>query len=226
MEMFNGSNVISEESNLNNTLIKTFFRMFLGVFATAIIALFTYTSGLYLETISFYPILAIAEVAVVLIFSLCFRKLPAAVVTILYFVYAIINGFTLSSIFAIYDMTSISYAFFGCSGLFGALALYGYTTKKDISKFGTICMFGLGIGLIVSIVNLFIGSTMIDLALDWIILAFFCGITMYDMQKVKNASEYLGAEREKMYVYFAMDLYLDFINMFLRILSLFAKRRD
>ena len=116
--------------------------MTLGLLATAIIAFFTYKTGFYIDvltTIS-YPILAVIELVVVVVFSLAFRKLPPLVVTILYYVYAILNGVTMSIIFAAYDIGTISLAFFVTAFLFGGLALYGYTTKRDISKLSTICM--------------------------------------------------------------------------------------
>lgn len=221
-------NVIVEPSNLNECLIQTFFRMALGLLATAIIAFFTYKTGFYIDvltTIS-YPILAVIELVVVVVFSLAFRKLPPLVVTILYYVYAILNGVTMSIIFAAYDIGTISLAFFVTAFLFGGLALYGYTTKRDISKLSTICMVGLIIGIIVSIINIFIGNTIVDIILDWAMLIVFCGLTAYDLYKIKSGQLQVDINPEKMYVYYAMDLYLDFINIFIRLLSIFGRRRD
>ena len=110
--------------------------------------------------------------------------------------------------------------------LFGGLALYGYTTKRDISKAGPILMVALVVGLIFSLINLFIGSSMIDIALDWIMLAVFAGLTIYDMNKIKSMEQVVEYETEKLYIYGAMQLYLDFINMFIRILSILGRRRD
>ncbi len=224
MEMYSDNqNVITAT---NDSVIKTFFRMFLGLFATALISFITFATGAYETMIMYYPVLAIAEIVVVLVFSLAFRKMSPTAVTVLYFLYAILNGVTMSSIFAAYEISTIFYAFSTTSLLFGGLALYGYTTKKDITKFGTICLWGLVVGVIVSVVNLFLGSSMVDIALNWIMLIIFCGLTIYDMNKIKYLQEYGEHDAEKMYVYCAMDLYLDFINIFLRILQLFAKRRD
>lgn len=221
-------NVIVEPSNLNECLIQTFLRMALGLLATAIIAFFTYKTGFYIDvltTIS-YPILAVIELVVVVVFSLAFRKLPPLVVTILYYVYAILNGVTMSIIFAAYDIGTISLAFFVTAFLFGGLVLYGYTTKRDISKLSTICMVGLIIGIIVSIINIFIGNTIVDIILDWAMLIVFCGLTAYDLYKIKSGQLQVDINTEKMYVYYAMDLYLDFINIFIRLLSIFGRRRD
>ena len=219
MEFYNEENSVIQGKNI--TITKTFTRMFLGLALTAFTSYLTYSSGLFL-TIP-YGLLAIIEIAVVLIFSLAFRKLSSTAVTILYFAYAILNGITMSTIFAVFDMTSISSAFLISALLFGGLALYGYTTDKDMTKFANIFMVGLIIGLIASVINLFIGSTMIDIILDWVILLIFCGLTAYDMQKMRLISGEV-ADKEKLYVYFAMQLYLDFINLFLRILSITSRR--
>ena len=214
--------------DMNNIAIKVFFRMFLGLLATGLVALYTYKSGLYISMIfgGAYRLLAILEVGIVLLFSWLFRKLSPTVVTILFYSYAFINGLTLSVIFAIFEIESIFLAFFATALLFGVLALYGYYTKKDLTKFGTILTVTLIVGFIVSLINLFIGNSMLDIALDWVMLFVFCGLTIYDMKKIQNMSQIIEYNSEKLYIYGAMELYLDFINIFLRILSLFAKRRD
>ncbi|MBQ9658595.1 MAG: Bax inhibitor-1/YccA family protein [Clostridia bacterium] len=223
MEEFN-SDVIYEVKNQNHFIIKTFYRMFLGLLATAFAAFYTYKSGIYMQIP--YGVLAIVELAVVLIFSFLFKKLSPTVVTILFFAYAFINGATFGVIFAIYDMSTISLAFFATSILFGGLAFYGYKTNKDITKFGTILLVALIVGLIVSIINLFIGSELIDIALDWAIILIFCGYTAYDMNKIKRLQMEVDSDEEKLYVYGAMELYLDFINLFLRILRILGRRRS
>ena len=212
----------------NNTMIKVFFRMFLGLLATGLTAWYTYQSGLYITILSgvSYAVVAIIELLVVLLFSFLFRKLSPLAVTILFYLYAFINGITLSVIFAVFEINSIFYAFFATSLLFGGLAFYGYVTKKDMTKFGSILMVTLIVGLIVSIINLFIGNSLIDIVLDWVMLFVFCGLTIYDMNKIKNMSQEIEYESEKLYVYGAMELYLDFINIFIRLLSIMGRRRD
>lgn len=155
-----------------------------------------------------------------------FKKLSPTAVTILFFTYAFINGFTLSVIFVAYEMTSIVYALAGTAVLFGLLSLIGYKTDKDISNWGTILTVALLVGIILTIVNIFVGSSMLDIALDWAILFIFFVLTIYDMNKIKLMQQAGFCEDEKLYVYGAMELYLDFINIFLRILSLFGKRRN
>lgn len=227
MSIYDDSNPI-QTLDTNSVLTNTFFRMFLGLLASAITAFYAYYSGLYVNIImnGYYAVLAIIEIAVVIIFSLLFKKLSPTAVTVLYFAYAFLNGFTLSVIFAAYEMTSIAYAFVGTAGLFGVLAYLGYKTDKDISNWGTILTVALLIGIILTFINFFIGSSMLDIVLDWAILFIFFGLTVYDMNKIKRMQEMGFCDDEKLYVYGAMELYLDFINIFLRILSLFGKRRN
>ena len=227
METYDDSNAI-HTMDTNQVLTNTFFRMFLGLLASALTALYVYKSGLYISVLTSgsYMALGLVEIAVVLIFSLLFKKLSPTAVTILFFTYAFINGFTLSVIFVAYEMTSIVYALAGTAVLFGLLSLIGYKTDKDISNWGTILTVALLVGIILTIVNIFVGSSMLNIALDWAILFIFFGLTIYYMNKIKLMQQAGFCEDEKLYVYGAMELYLDFINIFLRILSLFGKRRN
>lgn len=227
MNSYDDSNAV-HTMDANSILSNTFFRMFLGLLASAITAFYAYYSGLYVDIImnDYYGILAIVELVVVVIFSFLFKKLSPTAVSVLYFAYAFLNGFTLSVIFAVFKITSVVYAFIGSAALFGILSFLGYKTDKDISNWGTMLIIALLIGIVLTIVNFFIGSTALDIVLDWAILFLFFGLTVYDMNKIKNMQEMGFCEDEKLYVYGAMELYLDFINIFLRILSLFGKRRN
>ncbi len=227
MEMYNDGDAI-HTTETNQILSNTFFRMFLGLLASALTAFYVYKSGLYISVLSggSYTVLAVIELAVVLIFSLLFKKLSPTAVTILFFTYAFINGFTLSVIFLVYELTSIIYAFAATSLLFGVLAFIGYKTDKDISNWGTVLTVALLIGIILTFVNIFVGNTMLDIALDWAILLIFFGLTIYDTNKIKLMQQAGFCEDEKLYVYGAMELYLDFINIFLYILRLFGKQKD
>lgn len=212
----------------NSTMLKVFFRMFLGLLATGLTALYTYQSGLYLSLLSgsTYIVMAVIEFIVVLAFTFLFKKLPPLVVTILFYSYAFLNGFVLSVVFAVFEMNSIFLAFFATALLFGGLALYGYTTKRDITKFGPILMVTLIAGVIISLVNMFLGNRQIDIVLDWVMLIVFAGLTIYDINKIKEMSQELEQGSEKLYIYGAMQLYLDFINLFIRILSIIGKRKN
>ena len=209
----------------NNVYSKTFLWMFLGLLATAIVSTFSYVTGFTINFIEFWPMLLIAEVVVVIVFSLLLKKLPPSVVGVLFFVYAILNGITLSTIFYVFALSSIVFIFFAAAAIFGICALYGKITNKDLSKIGTILLVTLLIGVIISIINLFIGNSMIDIVIDWLILIVFFGITAWDMQKVRQIAE-SGENDDKVAIYCAMQLYLDFINIFLRLLQIFGSRKD
>ncbi len=227
MNSFDDSNAI-RTMDTNSVLTNTFFRMFLGLLASAITALYAYYSGMYVQMIvngTFYG-LAIAEIVVVILFSLSFTKASPTAVTIMFFGYAFLNGFTLSVIFAAYELTSIGYAFIATSALFGILSFIGYTTDKDLSNWSTMLTTTLIVGLVLTVINLFIGSTMLDIVLDWAMLFLFFGLTVYDTNKIRAMHDAGFCDEEKLYVYGAMELYLDFINIFLRILSLFGRRKD
>lgn len=217
-----------EEENGSNLIAKTFFWMFLGLLGSAIVAWYTYASGLFIDIIfkGYFNILLIAELVVVILFSWLFKKLPPTIVAILYFVYAMINGVSLAVIFVVFELSSIVFLFAASALLFGGMAFYGYKTKKDLGNWKTLLFGILIVGIILSIVNLFLGNSMLDVILDWVILFVFFGITAYDMNKIKQLQYEDGLDQSKLHIYGAMELYLDFINIFLRILSLFGKRRN
>lgn len=222
-------NEVQNTTTENKLFGKTFFWMFLGLLGSALIAWYTYSSGLFLNIVlnDYFTGLLIMELVAVLLFSLLFRKLPPVVVGILYFVYAALNGVTLAVIFAVFELNSIITLFIASALIFGVLSLIGYKTTKNLSSWGTYLNVFLIIGLILSLVNLFIfKSSLFDVILDWVILAVFFGVTIYDINKIKALQLEPDIDQEKIYIYCAMQLYLDFINIFLRILSIFGKRRD
>ena len=210
----------------NKTLAQTFLWMFLGLLITGIIAAITYYTGAIIEIANSWQVILIAQVVIAIVFGLFFHKLSSGMVTLLFFGYSMITGLTFSVIFAAFELTTIAYALFATSAFFGILAYIGYKTDKDLSKFGTILMAALIVALILTLVNFFIGSDGLDIILDWVILGIFAGLTAYDMNKVKMMSETYGYDQEKVAIYGAMQLYLDFINMFLRILEIFGDRKN
>ena len=210
----------------NKTLAQTFLWMFLGLLSTGIIAAITYYTGAIIEIANSWQVILIAQVVIAIVFGLFFHKLSSGMVTLLFFGYSMITGLTFSVIFAAFELTTIAYALFATSAFFGILAYIGYKTDKDLSKFGTILMAALIVALILTLVNFFIGSDGLDIILDWVILGIFSGLTAYDMNKVKMMSETYGYDQEKVAIYGAMQLYLDFINMFLRILEIFGDRNN
>ena len=210
----------------NKTLAQTFLWMFFGLLSTGIIAAVTYYTGALVEVAAAWPALLIAELIIAVLFGLCFRKLSAGMVTFLFFLYSMITGATFSIIFVAYDLTTIAYALFATAGFFGVLAYMGFKTERDLTNFGNVLFAALIMALILTIINIFLGSSGLDLVLDWVILIVFAGLTVYDTNKVKMMSEEMTIDQEKVAIYGAMQLYLDFINMFLRILEIFGSRRD
>ena len=220
------NNVIIEE---NKIFGKAFFWMFLGLLGSAIIAWYTYASGLFIDIVleGYFNILLIVELVAVIVFSLLFRKLPPWAVGILYFVYSMINGVTLSVIFAVFELYSIVYLFVVSAIIFAVLGIIGYKTNADLSRWSPYITVFLIAGLVLSLLNLFIfKNSTFDLILDWIILAIFCGVTIYDINRIKLMQSEPSINQEKIHIYCAMQLYLDFINIFLRILSIFGKRKN
>ena len=106
------------------------------------------------------------------------------------------------------------------------MAFFGYKTNKDLSNCRTLLFGVLIIGLILSLINIFFGNSMLDIIIDWVILLVFFGITAYDMNQLKQLQYDEGLDKNKLHIYGAMQLYLDFVNIFLRVLALFGKRRD
>lgn len=221
---------MSEDISVQNKLFgKTFFWMFLGLLGSGIIAWYTYASGLFMDILlgDYFDILLIVELLVVLVFSLLFKKLPPLIVGILYFVYSMINGVTLSVIFVVFELSSITYLFGISAIIFAVLGIIGYKTTKNLTSWGPYLSVFLIAGVLLSIVNVFIlKNTTFELILDWLILALFFGITIYDINKIKLLQEEPSIDTNKIHIYCAMQLYLDFINIFLRVLSIFGKRKN
>jgi FtsH-binding integral membrane protein len=168
-----------------------------------------------------------APIALVFFFAARLHTMSFGAAQAVYWVYAALMGVALASVFLVYTGASIARCFFISAGMFGAMSLYGYTTKKDLSGWGSFLFMGV-IGLfIASIVNIFLGSTMLQWAISVIALLVFTGLTAYDTQAIKE--EYLESDdREtagKKSIFGALRLYLDFINIFMSLMSLFGDRR-
>lgn len=138
-----------------------------------------------------------------------------------------INGVTLSVVFVVYELSSIVSVFIISALVFGILGFIGYKTNRDLNSWGTYIIVFLIAGIVLSLLNLIVfRSSVLDIAIDWLILILFCGATIYDINKIKVLQESTDINQDKIHIYCAMQLYLDFINIFLRILSLFGKSKD
>ena len=155
-------------------------------------------------------------------------RLSLTTATLLFILYSIINGATLASIFAVYSMSVIGQTFLVTAGTFGAMAVYGYFTKKDLTSWGRLLLMAL-IGLIIAgIVNLFLHNSTMDLIVSGIGVLVFVGLTAYDSQKIKHMllmQEDMGETAQKVALMGALSLYLDFINLFLYLLRFMGRER-
>jgi len=214
-------------------LAKTFNWMAIGLGVTGIVAFFTASSGLAYSIIGtpLFFILVIGELGLVFYLSAKIEKLQAATATSLFVGYSVLNGLTLSVIFLAYTSSSIAGTFFITAGMFGAMAVYGLVTKRDLSGWGSFLFMGL-IGIIIaSIVNIFLKSSSMYWVISFIGVFIFTGLTAYDVQKIKRIGEEgimaRGEEAiRKGSIMGALTLYLDFINLFLMLLRFFGGSRD
>jgi len=172
-------------------------------------------------------VVMLAPLGVVLYMSFGINKMSASKAQTVFWIFAALMGISLSSIFVVYTETSITRVFFITAGTFGAMSIYGYTTKRDLTKLGSFLIMGL-IGIIIaSLVNIFLKSSMMYFVISILGVLIFVGLTAYDTQKIKNmyAASDTGEIMGKKAVMGALTLYLDFINLFIMLLRLFGQRR-
>ncbi len=171
--------------------------------------------------------LIIAELGLVFAISGAINKLSLMSATLLFVLYSVINGATLSFIFAIYTMSSIASVFFITAGTFAVMALIGYTTKTDLTSMGKILFMAL-IGIIIAtVVNIFLKSSGLQMIISYIGVLIFVGLTAYDSQKIKQMllmAPDAGEGAQKLALLGALTLYLDFINLFIYLLRIFGRR--
>ena len=172
-------------------------------------------------------VVMLAPLGVVFYMSFGIAKMSASKAQTVFWIFAALMGLSLSSIFIAYTGTSITRVFFITAGTFGSMSIYGYTTKRDLTKLGSFLMMGL-IGIIIaSLVNIFMKSSMMYFVISILGVLIFVGLTAYDTQKIKNM--YLASDSGELMgkkaIMGALTLYLDFINLFIMLLRLFGQRR-
>lgn len=227
----NGQQTVVYTQSVAKVMRSVYLRMFLGLLATAFTAMFVASQESLMLAIFgnkiFFWGLIIAEFACVIGISGAINKISTAMAVLLFFVYAIINGVTLASIFRVFEISTIAQTFFITAGVFGAMSAYGYLTRADLSKFGAFLFMAL-IGLIItSVVNIFFMEE--SKTLDWVIslmgVGIFIGLTAWDTQKIKMmVMQSNGYNVGKIATLGALSLYLDFINLFLYLLRIFGSR--
>jgi hypothetical protein len=209
--------------------------MGIGLALTGFVAYYVSTSEALLRLVFGNPlvliVLFIAEFGLVFSIAGMVNRMSAGTATALFVLYSGLNGVTLSTIFLVYAQSSIASTFFISAATFIACSVYGWVTKKDLTSLGGFLMMGL-IGIVIaSLVNLFIKSSAMSAIISYIGVFVFIGLTAYDTQKIKNMAmtqpaNLDGAVIRKGAILGALSLYLDFINLFLMLLSIFGQRRD
>ena len=211
---------------------KVYVWMALALLITGMTAYYVATNEVILTAILTNKVLffglLIAELVLVIAVSAAINRLSLMMATLMFILYSVINGATMSVIFLIYQATSIATVFFITAGTFGAMAAIGYTTKKDLSSMGRILFMAL-IGLVIAtVVNLFIKSDTMTLILSYIGVIVFVGLTAWDSQKIKQMlmqAPDVDEASQKVALLGSLELYLDFVNLFLYLLRIFGKRR-
>jgi FtsH-binding integral membrane protein len=215
---------------LRDYMLRVYNFMASGLALTGIVAYVAASSGFYMQ-IAHTPLMwvvMLAPLGLVFWLSAGINRMSAGTAQLLFWVYAALMGLSLGGIFLVYTGASIARVFFITGGTFAAMSLYGYTTRRDLSQFGSFLMMGL-IGIVIaSLVNMFIGSSALQFAISVIGVLVFVGLTAWDTQAIKEmyvASDD-GQIAGKKAIMGALRLYLDFINLFMMLLQLFGQRRD
>jgi hypothetical protein len=225
-----GREGVAFDAGLRSYMLSVYNYMASGVLLTGIVSILFASSGMAEQVFTgggILPwVLILSPLALVMVLSFGINKLSTGAAQALFWVYAALMGLSLSTIFLTYTGASIAQTFFATAAAFVSLSLWGYTTKKDLSAFGTFLIMGL-VGLIVAmVINIFLQSPVMHLAISAIGVLIFAGLTAYDTQKIKSmyfevrGTDFIG----KSAIMGALTLYLDFINLFLFLLRFMGNR--
>ena len=226
-----GVPTVARDAGLRSYMLKVYNYMASGILLTGMVA-FLFANSEVGQSImvgggALRWLIIFAPLGFVFAMSLGVNRFSTATLQALFWAFAFVMGLSMSTVFLVYTQTSIAQTFFAVSAAFMGLSLYGYTTKKDLSGFGTFLIMGV-VGLIVAmLLNLWLQSPVMQLAISGIGVLIFAGLTAYDTQKIKSMYAYVaGTEMMgKTAIMGALQLYLDFINMFTFLLSFMGDRR-
>jgi FtsH-binding integral membrane protein len=219
------------DEGLRQHMLRVYNYMGIGLVVTGLVAFFVASTPALYVPIFQTPlkwVVMLAPLAFVFFFSFRMHAMSAATAQMAFWAFCAVMGLSLASVFLVFTGTSIARTFFITASMFGATSLYGYTTKRDLSKFGSFLIMGL-IGIVIaSLVNIFVGSSALQFAISVIGVLVFTGLTAYDTQSIKEQyAEGFGHEaNNKMAVFGALSLYLNFINLFQLLLSLTGQREE
>jgi len=218
------------ETQTRSLVQRVYVWMFAALMLTGVVALVTASTSLWQSIFNspMFIVLILAELGLVWILSLAIHRMSPAVAAVMFFVYSALNGLTLSVVFLAYTSESVAMTFFASAGSFGAMAIYGHTTQRDLTSIGNLCMMALFGIIIASLINIFMASSALYWAITYIGVLVFVGLTAYDAQKIKVLGQQYdlsSADGRRIAVLGALELYLDFINLFLLLLRLLGRRR-
>jgi FtsH-binding integral membrane protein len=218
----------ARDAGLRSYMLSVYNYMASGVLLTGIVAMLFASSGLAEQVLNtpLRWVIMLAPLGFVMAMSFGLNRMSTATLQMLFWAFATVMGLSMSSIFLVYTGTSIAQTFFAVAAAFMGLSLYGYTTKKDLSGFGTFLIMGV-VGLLVAmVINIFLQSPAMQLAISGIGVLIFAGLTAYDTQKIKSMYAYVAGTdmMGKTIIMGALNLYLDFINMFTFLLSFMGNR--
>ncbi len=212
--------------NLNNVFKKVYMWMFIGLLLTFATGYFvSINENMAYKVYSLYWVLAIIEIILVIVLSARIGKMNITTSRIMFLTYSFVSGLTFSSIFIAYDMRSIIIVFLISALLFLIFAILGYVTKLDLTSVGTFLLMAL-IGIVIcSIINIFVGNGTFEIVICSISILIFLGFTAYDVNKIKQLQD-IYPDEDSLAIVGALELYLDFINIFLDLLRIVANNRD
>jgi uncharacterized protein len=224
-----GTQADVRDAGLRKYMLSVYNTMASGVLLTGIVALLFAQSGFAAQVLNtpLRWLIMLAPLGFVMVLSFGINRLSTTAAQGIYWAFTVVMGLSLSSIFLVYTGESIATTFFATAAAFAGLSLYGYTTKRDLSGFGTFLIMGL-VGLLVAmVINIFLQSTAMAMAISFIGVLLFAGLTAYDTQKIKSMYFYVAGTDMvgKSVIMGALTLYLDFINMFTFLLSFMGDRR-
>ena len=217
------------DEGLRKHMLRVYNYMGLGLVVTGLVAFFVAsTPALYVPIFSspLKWVVMLAPLAFVMLFSFKMQTMSAASAQAMFWAFCAVMGLSLASVFLVFTSTSIARTFFIAATMFGATSLYGYTTRRDLTQFSSFLIMGLIGVVIASLVNLFLGSTALQFAISVIGIAVFVGLTAWDTQTIKEqyAENFDAESQQKLAVFGAFSLYLNFVNIFQLLLNFTGER--
>ncbi len=219
------------DSALRDYMVKVYQYMSIALAISGLVAFMVASSPALMQAIFGTPlafVVMLAPLGFVIFFGIKLKSISAEKAKSFLWIYSALMGLSLATIFAVYTATSITRVFLITASTFGAMSIYGYTTKKDLTSFGSFLIMGLIGIMIASIINIFLKSSGLDFAISLLGVFIFIGLTAYDTQRIKQTYYHFAGNNEmvsKMAVMGALNLYMDFINLFIMLLRFFGERK-